>query len=106
MNRTKVTVSSATQSNAIPVDRNANNFAIGFGCVVSAGGVLTYKIQHTFDDVQDSTVTPTWFDHPSVTGKTANQDGNYAFPIAAVRVNVTAYTSGNVTLTLIQSRVV
>lgn len=102
MRRQTVTVSSAATSVAIQVNNRAFNFQIGIGCVVPSG-TLTYKVQHTFDDIQDSAVTPTWFDHSTITGKTANQDGNYAFPIAAVRLNVTAFTSGSVTMTLLQA---
>lgn len=42
------------------------------------------------------------FPHSSVTAKTTNSDGNYAYPVAAVRLNVTAYTSGKVTLNVTQ----
>lgn len=98
-----VTVSSATTSATIPVNFRAEpGFGIGIGCVINGGGTLTYKVQHTFDDVFDASVTPTWFDHATITGKTANFDGNYAFPVRAVRLNVTAYTSGSVTMTLLQ----
>lgn len=85
----------------IPVDYTQANFGIGFGCVVS--GTVTYDIQHTFDNIQDSSITPTAFTHGTVTGKTANQDGNYAFPIRAIRINITAGT-GSVTLTVLQGR--
>lgn len=85
----------------IPVDNTQNAFAIGFGCVVS--GTVTYDVQHTFDNVFDSSITPTAFTHATVTGKTANQDGNYAFPIRAMRLNVTAGT-GSVTITILQGR--
>lgn len=34
------------------------------------------------------------FDHPLLTGLTARLDGNYAFNIQAIRLKVTAYTSG------------
>jgi len=97
----QVTVSSATTSAPLPLDFRASSFQVGFGCVVT--GTLTYKVQHTFDDVQNPLVTPTWFDHPDVTSKTANADGNYAFPILAMRLNVTAYTSGSVTMSVLQS---
>ena len=85
----------------IPVDHTQNAFAIGFGCVVS--GTVTYDVQHTFDNIFDSNITPTAFTHSLVTGKTSNQDGNYAFPIRAMRLNVTAGT-GSVTLTVLQGR--
>lgn len=95
-----VTVSSQAASAAIPVNWRQNPFSIGLGAVVPSG-TLTYKVQHTFDDVLNG-ATPTWFDHETITGKTANDDGNYAFPITAIRLNVTAYTSGSVTLTIVQ----
>lgn len=85
----------------VPVDYGQAHFAIGFGVVTS--GTVTYTIEHTFDDVFDSTVTPTAFSHEVLVGQTASQDGNYAFPIAAVRINVTAGT-GTATLTLLQGR--
>lgn len=103
MRAQSISVGSATTSAWIPVDTNKNPFNIGFGVTITALGVLTYKVQHTFDNVQDSTVTATAFDHPDATGKTVNTDGNYAFPVRAIRLNVTAYTSGTAVLTLIQA---
>lgn len=85
----------------IPVDYTQNAFAIGFGCVVS--GTVTYTVQHTFDNIQDSSITPTAFDHSTVSAETTNQDGNYAFPVRAIRLNVTAGT-GSVTITILQGR--
>jgi hypothetical protein len=102
MRAQSISVGSATTSAWIPLDTNKAPFNVGFGVTIGAG-VLTFKVQHTFDNVQDSTVTATAFDHPDVTGKTVNTDGNYAFPIRAVRLNVTAYTSGTAVLTLIQA---
>lgn len=97
-----VTVSSATTSAPLPVDYAANPFKVGVGCVAS--GTLTYKVQHTFDNVMDSSVTPTWLDSEDLTGETTSQSGEYAFPVRAIRLNITAYTNGSVTMTLIQGR--
>ena len=100
--RRQIISQTGTGSSAwVPVDPTQNQFGIGFGVVVS--GTVTYTIQHTFDDVFDTDVTPTAFDHASVAGQTTNQDGNYAFPIAAIRVQVTAGT-GSATLTALQGR--
>lgn len=96
-----VSVTSTTPSAWIPVDMYQTPFNIGFGCVVS--GTATYKVQHTFDDVFDPTVTPTAFDHATVTGKTANTDGNYSYPVRAIRLNASA-VSGSVTMTILQGR--
>jgi hypothetical protein len=99
--QSRVSVSSATTSAAIPVDYRQNPFTIGFGVDVGAG-TLTFKVQHTFDNIYDPAVTAVWFDHPTVTGKPANTDGNYAAPVRALRLNVTAWTSGTATMTVLQ----
>lgn len=43
------------------------------------------------------------FDHDVLTGKTVAATGNYILPVAACRLNVTAYTSGKATLTTLQA---
>ena len=98
-----VTQSAAGATSWIPINSRADNsFGVGIGCVVAGGSTLTYKVEHTFDDIFDSSVTPTAFDHATIVGKTANSDGNYAYPVRAVRLNITAFTSGSVTMTLLQ----
>lgn len=103
MRRQVIVLGRLGNSNTVPVDYRAQNFQIGIGCVVSGGATLTYTLQHTFDDIYDSSITPTWFDHSTIVGQTGNIDGNYAFPIAAVRVVTTGWVSGTVTVTLLQS---
>lgn len=102
MRRAIVAVSSATTSAAIPVSWG-NQFQVGFGVVLSNTPTLTYKVQYTFDDVQDSSITPTWFDHPVTTGLTANSSNNFAYPVSAIRLNVTAWTAGTATLTILSA---
>jgi hypothetical protein len=84
----------------IPLDYKQSPFNVGLGLVIT--GTLTADIEHTFDDVFDPSVTPTAFKHSTLVSKTASADGNYAFPIRAVRINNTAYTSGTATLTILQ----
>lgn len=79
---------------------NLNPFNVGLAAVIS--GTVTYTVEHTFDDVQSYLSTPTPFDHASVAAETTNMDGNYAFPVNALRVKVTAGT-GTVTLTARQA---
>jgi hypothetical protein len=85
----------------IPVDYKQSPFAIGLGVVINSG-TATYTVEHTFDDIFDSTVTATAFPHPTVAAQTTNKDGNYAFPVRAIRLNVTAGTSPVVTMTALQ----
>ena len=103
----RVTLGSATTSNVIPLDNYRTPFNVGIGCVLSAGASLTYKVQYTYDDVQASTFSPstaTWFDHATLApAKTTTSDGNIIVPVTAIRLNVTAWTSGTVTMTVIQA---
>lgn len=86
-------------SNILAMDTYISPFNVGFGVV--ATGTVTYSIQHTFDDVQ-TVASPVWFSHPTIAAKSDNQDGNYAFPVAAIKVLVTAGT-GTATATVIQA---
>jgi hypothetical protein len=87
-------------STIIPMNLDSTPFNVGFGVVVT--GAVTYTVQHTFDNPW-TTAVPVWFDHPTVAGIISlNADGNYAFPVAAIKVVVTADT-GTAQLTVIQA---
>jgi hypothetical protein len=98
--RQQVVSKTGTGSSAIiPMNLDSTPFNVGFGVV--ATGTVTYTVQHTFDNPW-TTATPVWFNHPTVAGEIANADGNYAFPVAAIKVVVTAGT-GTAQLTVIQA---
>jgi len=106
MRPVQVTVGSATVSAPIPLDHYAAAPLVALEVVLSAGANLTYKIQHTMDDIFAPTYNPAtgnWLDHATLVGQTASADGNYQFPPRACRLNVTAYTSGSATLTVNQA---
>lgn len=90
-------------------DDQAAPFGIGFGCTVS--GTVNYDIEHTFTRLPGAVTAPNnsslpnVFDHSSVAAKTANADGNYAFPILAMRLTMNS-GSGSVTWEYIQAGVV
>jgi hypothetical protein len=83
----------------IPLDYKQAPFNVSVAAVIS--GTITYDIEHTFDDIFDTAITPTAFKHATIVSQSANKDGNYAFPIRAIRVNNTAGT-GSTTLTILQ----
>jgi hypothetical protein len=89
-------------SNIITTDIYISPFNVGFGVVTT--GTVTYTIQHAFGNPQDGTVL-TWFPHPTIAGKSDAQDGNYAFPVSAIKILVTA-GDGTATMTLIQAGLV
>jgi hypothetical protein len=87
-------------SSVAPLDTYRNPFNIGIGVVVS--GTVNYTIQHTFDDVFNSAVTPVWFSHPTLNALAVNADGNYAFPVRALKILVNSGT-GTATATIVQA---
>lgn len=89
-------------SNVIATDTYISPFNVGFGVYVT--GTANITIQHTFDNPQ-TTASPTWYNHPTVLNvalTNAGQDGNYAFPVAAIKVLVNS-GAGTATLTVIQA---
>ena len=98
--RQQVVSQTNTGSSAIiPMNLDSTPFNVGFGVVIT--GAPTYTVQHTFDNPW-TTACPVWFNHPTVADEVANADGNYAFPVAAIKVVVTSET-GTATLTVIQA---
>lgn len=91
-------------SSPSPMDYRQGNFKIGFGVVVS--GTVNYTVQHSFDDPEatyatDYNTDATWFDHAAVAALAVNADGNYAFNIRSVRIEVNSGT-GTATATFLQ----
>lgn len=102
------TVSGATGTSAVVALNvlNPRPFNVGLLADVAAGATLTYSVEYTFDDVQASGYNPATGVWNSVTGmgaQTADTTGSLSFPVTGVRLNVTAWTAGSVTLTVLQN---
>lgn len=80
---------------------------VAMECIVT--GTINYKVQHTLENVFGTTNPSTalnWLDHSTITAKTASTDGNYAFPVRAVRFVVNTVTNGaTVTFTIVEGYV-
>jgi hypothetical protein len=91
----------------IPLDINQSPFNVSVAVALSAGASLTYTVEHTYDDVFATGFNPAtavWFSQAGLTTKTASLDGNYSYPVRAVRLSLVApYTSGQATMTVIQA---
>lgn len=85
-------------------DTFLNPFNIGLGCVVVSGSA-TYTVQHTFENAMAEGFNPataTWFDNSGLTDKTDNANGNYAYPVNGISLNITSGT-GTVTVYILQA---
>ena len=78
----------------VPLDQYISPFNVSLAIVPA--GTSTYTVQYTFDDPFATDFTPataTWFNHPDLTAESGNNDGNFAFPVRATRLNVSATTA-------------
>lgn len=105
------TLASVAASNPIVLDYRAGEPQIGLQLIVT--GTNTSSVQVTADDVFAPGYTPAsgnWFPLPNAAafaGATASQIGTFdVSSFTAVRLNMTAYTSGGATLKLIQNSMV
>jgi hypothetical protein len=100
---------SVKPSNVIVTDTYISPFNVGFGTVISGTTTtVSFFVQHTFDNPQ-TVASPTWFFHPSTASgspASAGFDGNYAFPVAAIRILANTTNTSTITLTTIQAGVV
>lgn len=106
MAQAQASVSSQTVSPALRVNLRKFNRAVGVCVALSSGASLTYTVQVTADDVQGnnySSATGRWLDWDQATGKTAGLAVALTFPVSAMRLNVTTWTSGTVTLGIVQA---
>lgn len=100
----QITKREAGVSNVIPLD--LRRYSSGVGLLLTITGTLTCTVQITGDNVQKQGYTPSsgnWNNHDSMINKTSSANGTLEFPVAALRLNVTDYTSGSATLSVIQS---
>lgn len=103
-----VTLGAAGNSSIIPIGNQPNSTNqsrtsppnIGLCCVLSAGANLTYQVQLTCD--ANPTDGGNWINHDIIVALTASKFGNIAYAVTAVRLNISAYTSGNVNLGVAQ----
>ena len=100
-------VTSVDTSPALRVNYREQDFKVGIGVAVQ--GTLTYSVQHTYDDPANFTSndnwnsTGVWHDNADLAGATATGDTSYLAPVQGVRLNVTAFTSGAATITVLQA---
>lgn len=100
-----VSLTATGQSNAIPVNvHSTGQLPIGIVLDFTTGtGVGTCNAEFTYDDLPTIAAGGAhWFAFPNLSSKSATTMDNPIMPCIAVRLNVTAYTSGTITMRVIQ----
>ena len=58
---------------------DTSDIRVSYAVIVT--GTVNYTVQHSLDGIN-------FFDNSDNTAQTTSQDGNYVFPVRAVRVNI------------------
>jgi hypothetical protein len=96
------TLSSVGSSKPLNINLSSLPINVSVAVLVSAGAVLTYNVEHMYQDLLASPAEQEfWF--PFLTGESTTQDGYYGYPVTAVRLTLTSHTSGSATLVAIQA---
>lgn len=71
---------------------------------VAVTGTANWTVQQTLDNVFDTAITPTWFDHPdaNMVAQTVSRQGNYAYVPSASRIVLNS-GAGSVRYTIVQA---
>lgn len=83
----------ASTTQAIRMNQYQSPFNVGFGVYTTGSGDATVQVEHTFD--AEASAGSKWFVHVDVSAATTVSasspiDGNYAYPVGCVRMNLTA----------------
>lgn len=104
----QITQIGAGISTPIIPDIYQNPFSIGIGVNIATGSA-TYAIEHCFDfttvmsPTWNGSTGVTWFQNSGIGGTTTGTstvqlNGNYAFPVAAIRLNVMSTSNSTTTV--------
>lgn len=103
------TATSAGPTTPVPLNWRGPPFNTTLAVTIPSG-TLTYTVEHSFDDPRDGFTSSadygtnaTWHDTTDLTALSASAAVSLISPVRAVRLNVTAYTSGSAEFTIIQS---
>jgi len=91
-----------------PMDIYENPFNVGMGFNTN-GNTTGFTVQHCFEDPWSYAsadlynANAKWFSHPTMAAMVADEDGNYAFSVRAIRLAADANGTDVGQLTIIQS---
>jgi hypothetical protein len=87
-------------NNLVPFSNPSPAWGLGILVTLSSGASLTYTVEMTGDVIP--TASGNWNAHDTLVAQTASANGNVAFPITGVRLNVTNYTNGSANMAVVQ----
>ena len=97
-------VSNITPNGICNIDPQKMTYGEGTSLLLnfSSGASATATVQISGDVPVNTTGGGIWNNHDTLVNETSSANGNLQYPVTAVRLNVTAYSSGTITLTVVQ----
>lgn len=97
-------VSNTSPSGVCNIDPNRMTNGAGASILLtfSSGANATASVQVTGDVPVNVAGAGNWNNHDTLVNETGSANGNLQYPVTAVRLNVTAYVSGTITMTVLQ----
>jgi hypothetical protein len=91
-------------SDPIRVDSSQPNFKLGLFTRITPAASLTYTVEYCYQDPEGESfaASPDWRAVSDITGATGDDQALWEIPVQMVRLNVTVYASGSVTLEVVQ----
>ncbi|RUV07931.1 hypothetical protein EOA79_02250 [Mesorhizobium sp. M1A.F.Ca.IN.020.03.2.1] len=84
----------------ISIDWRIAPVNVGYAVIFNAGASGSVTVDHTYDNVNDPSVTPVWFSSSAIT---ANTEGTITVPYQFVRITVGSLAGGTLTFKLNQA---
>lgn len=102
-----ISATSVSCSATVNIDWRSSPMNAAVAVTGSSSGTFTYSVLYTLDDQQwltiiGSTRAPVYFSDANLAAVSSNGTTNYMFPVAGVRLSVTAVSSATVTMCVLQ----
>lgn len=102
-----ISTTTVSCSATLNMDYRRNPMNASVAVTGSSSGTFTYSVLFTLDDQQNltnigSTRTPVFFPDANLNTVSSNGTTNYMFPVAGLRLSVTAISSATVTMVVMQ----
>lgn len=100
MNPKSVSYSTTGSKEAIAIDWRIAPVNVGYAVIIPGGVTASVTLDHTYDNVNDPSITPVWISSAAITTTT---EGAITVPFQFVRLTVGSVSGGSVTLKLNQA---
>lgn len=105
MNPINVTYAATATGSQQPfaLDWRIAPFTVSYAVIYNSGASGSVTVDHTYDNINDPTITPVWFPSSAIT---TNTEGTFTAPFQFCRVTVGSLTGGTLTFKALQATLV